>query len=97
MTELEFVLREITQLRSDLSVALAELRTDRDAIEKEVSELRMVFARHPAPSRRRLARDSGLTISGATVGIILSAVIQYATTGRGPLPLPHPAPTGQAP
>jgi hypothetical protein len=94
------VLRELDQIHRLIQDVVTELRSERDtreALDTEVSELKLkvdrLIHRPPRHKGRAMARDGGLVVSTGT----LLALINWWVTTRQPPPAPQhfPAPTAQ--
>lgn len=76
------ILREIDHLRGDVRDAIEEMRTQREAQDSEISELKLQVAR--MGSGISIKRDSALAGGSATVTAALLALIQWLTSAPPP-------------
>lgn len=97
------VLRELDQIHRLIQDVVTELRAERDtreALDAEVSELKIKVdrlehrpAHTPRPRGRALARDGGLVVS---TGTLLTLLNWWISTRQPPPPPAHtPAPSAQ--
>lgn len=89
MTELELVLREVSLLRSDLRSEISAERDFREALDKEVSELRIKVDRLERPQGSTAKRDGGLVLSSSAITGIVTALASL-WMNRTPAPTPPP-------
>ncbi len=94
------VLRELDQIHDLVKDVVRELRAEREtreALDAEVSELKLkvdrLVHRVPAPRGKALARDGGLVVSTGTLLTLLNWWI--STRQPPPAPAHTPAPSAQ--
>lgn len=85
------------ELRDTITGAVKHFEAKTDDIADEVSDVKISVAElrrnPPRPSRRAgLARDAGCTVSGATLGALIAALVQGLTAPVPRLNPPQPAP-----
>jgi hypothetical protein len=98
VTELELVLREVSLLRSDLRAEISAERDFREALDNEVSELRLKVDRLERPQGVNVKRDGGLALSASAItGIITAVISALMNTAPTPPSPPRPAPTHLTP
>jgi hypothetical protein len=91
MQDIRADLREIRDDVGEVKVLVGKLETYAEVLDKRLLDLEEGQSYTPAKSKRKsLARDGGLTVSGATVALVVSAVLNHMWP---PKPVLNPAPT----
>jgi hypothetical protein len=91
MQDIRADLREIRDDVGEVKVSVGKLETYAEVLDKRLLDLEEGQSYTPARSKRKsLARDGGLTVSGATVALVVSAVLNHLWP---PKPVLNQAPT----
>jgi hypothetical protein len=91
MQDIRADLREIRDDVGEVKISVVKLESYAEVLDKRLLDLEEGQSYTPArSSRKSLARDGGLTVSGATVALVVSAVLNHLWP---PKPVLQPAPT----
>jgi hypothetical protein len=92
MQDIRADLREIRDDVGDVKVSVAKLESYAEVLDRRLLDLEEGQSYTPAKkgARKSLARDGGLTVSGATVALVAAAVLNHFWP---PKPVLNPAPT----